>query len=79
MSTISKTLDALDALIADVDPDDQYGIEEARVLEECAASEYRTSVAEAFGKLARRPGQLPLDAHDLAGITLVFGDLSAVD
>jgi hypothetical protein len=62
-----------------LDQADEVGIEEALVLEECAAQEYRAASADVFRSFARRPGGLNLDAHDLAGITPVFGDLSAVD
>jgi hypothetical protein len=63
----------------DLDPDDDIGVVEALVLAECNDIDHQVAVAEAFAGFGRIPGQLPLDAHDLAGITLVFGDLSACD
>ena len=61
-----------------LDEIDEVGIEEARVLEECAAAEYRTTAADVFRGFARTEA-LDLSAHDLDGITLWMGDLSAVD
>lgn len=81
--SITHTLEALDALIAEVGagygPFDETGEIEAEVLAEVTASEYRTTASEVFAGIARRPGTVDLSAHDLSGITLVFGDLSACD
>lgn len=67
---------AMHAGYGPLDQADEVGIEEALVLEECAASEYRTEAADVFRGFARTEA---VDRHDLAGLTLVFGDLSACD
>jgi hypothetical protein len=79
MTTIEDLMYGYEPDVEDEPDDDDTGIVEALILAECDDVDHQVAVAEVFAGFGRIPGQLPLDAHDMAGITLVFGDLSACD
>lgn len=63
---------ALHAGYGPLDEADEVGITEAEVMAEVAASEFRTTAAEVFGRIARQPGTVDLSGGDLSGMSLTF-------
>lgn len=57
---------------------DDLGPDEASILAECDQAEAHLDAVTVVRRLARTEA-VDLSAHDLAGITVTFGDLSACD